>query len=157
MREACTRALQVARSVRERLRGNSSTNTAVAEEQRRNFAPYSSNSARKNKRSSSLLASIPKKCKTYTQWSAKFVCLANKDTHHIPSTVADKEVLVEAGLGEQKVCVPNVECTMKEFHEILVQRFPKLIDAGGFELLRCVANTRHLEPIRHLLPSHQSF
>ena len=36
---------------------------------------------------------------------------------------------------------------MKEFHEILIQRYPMLIDAGGFELLRCVTNTRLLEPI----------
>ena len=75
------------------------------------------------------------------------LCLANKDTGHVPSTVSEKEVLTAAGLGEQKVSVSNVECTTKEFHEVLIQKFPKLMNVGGFELLRCVANTRLLEPI----------
>lgn len=54
---------------------------------------------------------------------------------------------VSFGERTVRLLAPNVECTIKEFHEILVQKYPKLIDAEGFELLRCVANTRLLEPI----------
>ena len=43
-----------------------------------------------------------------------------------------------AGLGE-KIVVPDVDCTTEEFHEILMQSFPKLRNGGGFELLRCAS------------------
>ena len=80
-------------------------------------------------------------------WSTRFVCLANADTEHVPCTIAQKEVLVEAGLGEKKVDIPDVECSPKEFQEQLIKAFPKLKNCGGFELLRCVANSKILEPL----------
>ena len=61
----------------------------------------------------------------------------------VPGSVSEKEVLVDAGLGY----IPDIDCTTEEFHKILTEAFPKLSGAGGFELLRCVANSRLLEPL----------
>ena len=58
-----------------------------------------------------------------------------------------KEKLVEAGLGEKKVVIPDIDCTASEFKELLLNQFPKLHDAGGFELLRCISNSQSLELI----------
>ena len=122
----CNRALQAVCNVREHLKGKRALN-----EQKANFAPYKLGKRRKM----SALAPPPvKKC---ASWSTRFVCLANTDADHVPCTVAQKEVLVEAGLGEQKVDIPDVDCSPKEFQEQLIKAFPKLKSSGGFELLRC--------------------
>ena len=65
----------------------------------------------------------------------------------MPCTVAQKEVLVEAGLGEKKVDISDVDCSPQEFQQQLIKVFPKLKHAGGFELLRCLSNLKSLEPL----------
>jgi hypothetical protein len=124
--------------MRERIAGE------VTEEQRKNFAPYRKSSCRKRKGK----APAPFHSKKPRCWSLKFVCLANKDETHVPSTVAAKEVLVQAGLGEKKIEV-DVENSTQSFREQLYAYFPKLRNAGGFELMRCMANSRILEPISY--------
>ena len=59
-----------------------------------------------------------------------------------------KEVLVQAGLGEKKVEVSESSST-KAFHDELIRSFPKLQSAGGVELMRCLPNSRSLEPISY--------
>lgn len=55
---------------------------------------------------------------------------------------------MEAGLGEKKVVVPDVDsCSPREFQHILVTAFAKLDGCGGFDLLRCVPNSKNLEVI----------
>ena len=85
----CNQALQVVRNVRAHLKGS------IVDEQQTNFTPY-----KVGKKSSSAFAPAPvKKC---TPWFARFVCLANTDDQHVPSSIAHKEVLAEAGLGEKR-------------------------------------------------------
>ena len=55
--------------------------------------------------------------------------------------------MVSAGLGEKKVFIPNINCSWDEFKDALVSGFPKLGNSGGFELLRCIPNTKTLETI----------
>ena len=127
------------RQIRQRFRSE------ALEEHRKNFAPSCTRDSKKRKAALTSGASVKhsKSCR----WTAKFFCLANKDATHVPTTVSAKEVLVEAGLGEKKVEVSDVECTPQEFHEVLLSAFPRLENGGGFELLRCVPNTRLLELI----------
>ena len=40
-----------------------------------------------------------------------------------------------------------MDCSPQQFHDQLIVVFPKLASCGGFELLRCVANSKALEPI----------
>ena len=65
----------------------------------------------------------------------------------VPTSSADKEELINAGLGEMRVDIPNVECSTKEFHEVILKSYPKLREGGGFEFLQCIPNSRVLEPI----------
>lgn len=41
------------------------------------------------------------------------------------------------------------DLTAQAFHNELTRSFPKLEDAGGFELMRCLPNSRQLEPISY--------
>jgi len=124
---SCSRALSAIRSVRERLQLED-----PAAEQRANFSPYASRKSNFAK---------PK------QWSAKFVCLSHKETITVPCSKYDRAMLIEAGLGEKKVVVPNIDATPKQFQDVLIAEFPKLEGCGGYELLRCIPNTKQLEVI----------
>ena len=76
------------------------------------------------------------------------VCLSSKQASRVPCSVAEREALAESGLGEKKVCIPDIaSCTWEEYKGILVSVFPKLDGCGGFDLLRCTPNTKALEPI----------
>lgn len=100
-------------------------------EQKANFASYTCSSGGRN-------------------WDGRFVCLRNRYTSVVPCSRYDKSMLLEAGLGEKKVKIPNVDnCSPEQFREVLVQAFPKLSSCGGYEFLRCIPNTKQLEVIPH--------
>lgn len=52
------------------------------------------------------------------------------------------------------ITVPDIDCGGEAFHGLLLDTFPKLRDAGGFELLRCKPNTRELEVIAPRISSN---
>lgn len=79
-------------------------------------------------------------------WSVKMVCLSEKNARRVPCSVAERETLVQAGLGE-KVIIPDITCSAQEFQGIIISAFPKLDGCGGFDLLRCTPNTKELEMI----------
>ena len=56
-------------------------------------------------------------------------------------------MLLEAGLGERKISFPDMDCGPEEYCQKLYQTFPKLREAGGFEMMRCYSNSRLLELI----------
>ena len=103
----------------------------IRREQRHNFAPYSKTKQKQKP----------------TCWSVKMVCLSGSKDEHTPSTAAIKEMLVEAGLGEKKIVIPDIACSKEEFLQIITSNFPKLKNCGGFELLRCSSNSKTLEVI----------
>ena len=61
-------------------------------------------------------------------WAAKLVCLSSKDADHVPCTVAKREYLVEAGLGEKKIVINDLSCSSQEFKMSIIKAFPKLED-----------------------------
>ena len=75
----------------------------------------------------------------------KFVCLSHCAQDIIPTTDAEKDALLGAGLGEKKIVVENVDCSGEEFCELLHAAFPKLKDSGGFIFAKCKCNSRFLE------------
>lgn len=80
-------------------------------------------------------------------WSAKMVCLHSIDATRVPCTVAERECLLEAGLGEKRVAIEDLSCSPLEFKSAITAAFPKLHECGGFEFLRCLPNSKQLEPI----------
>ena len=132
---APSQALQALRSVRSHFQRDAATR-----EQRSNFAPYTTiakGATRKGKGKKGRMQS----------WTVKMVCLASPTDTRVPTTIAAKEVLIEAGLGEKKIAIPDIEMSHDEFWSLIAGYFPKLEGCGGFELLRCVANSRCLESI----------
>ena len=53
-------------------------------------------------------------------------------------------LLEEAGLGEKLIKVPDIDCSAEAFRDVLLATFPKLQGGGGYELLRCLPNSREL-------------
>lgn len=76
----------------------------------------------------------PKKRKKLSIWYHDFVCLARTDQDAPPSS-SEKAGLMQAGLGLKTLGLcesDDPELFMKE----VVEAYPKLANAGGFELLR---------------------
>ena len=131
---SCSRALEAALSIRQRLGSAAGRANDVVAKQRSNFTPYTQ----------------PKKSATGSKgynWSVKMVCLSKKNARRVPCSVAERETLVQAGLGEKKVIIPDITCSAQEFQGIIISAFPKLDGCGGFDLLRCIPNTKELEMI----------
>ena len=80
-------------------------------------------------------------------WKHRFVCLAWRDQQNIPTTDVEKDDLLEAGLGEKQIEFPSLDTTSEMFKDLLYSAYPKLRDGGGFELCRCLPNSRMLEPL----------
>ena len=128
---ACGRAIDTLRSVRQ------SFSSEARLEQRKKFSPYS-------RPSTSLSTSKVKKGRTQP-WTLKLFCLSDTCQWKAPATASSKILLVGAGLGENSVTVSNINtCSMEEFRSIIVRTFPKLSDCGGFEMLRCLPNSKDL-------------
>ena len=70
-----------------------------------------------------------------------------EDQPKIPTTDTEKDDLLEAGLGEKVIEFPSLDASGEELKEILYSEFPKLRDAGGFQLCRCIPNSRNLEEL----------
>lgn len=67
-------------------------------------------------------------------WTHKFVCLANRKCEMVPN-MQEKCMLAEAGLGEKDITFDN-DGDAPHIHATLLESFPMLKDAGGFEILR---------------------
>ena len=78
-------------------------------------------------------------------WKHRFVCLGYYGQPKIPTTDTDKDELLKAGLGEKMIEFPSLNASGEEFRDVLYSVFPKLKEGGGFELCRCIANSRKLE------------
>lgn len=94
-----------------------------------------------------------KKAKKTCAWKHRFVCLGYYDQGRIPTTDVDKDELLKAGLGEKVIEFPSLHASGEEFRDLLYSFFPKLKDGGGFELCRCVPNSRNLEVLSDVVHS----
>ena len=55
----------------------------------------------------------------------------------------------------KKITFPDfTEISNSHFRKIVVENFPLLSTAGGFEFLRCIPNTKQLEPFSGLTQSN---
>lgn len=70
-------------------------------------------------------------------WTHDVCMLARCDENTTPGR--DRmEVLMRAGLGKMKLVFPNKKATHSEVCSFLNEKFPRLKDGGGFEVLRAV-------------------
>lgn len=94
---------------------------------------------------------IRKKRKRTSAWRHKFVCLAHQGQNRPPLCEADKDELFAAGLGEKEIEIDDLDASSEEFQEILLQAFPQLAEGGGYQFLKCLPNSRLLEPLSGLV------
>ena len=97
------------------------------------------------KRAGSVFGSYNKKKKG--AWKHNFFCLAYVGQARIPTSESEKDDLFDAGLGEKDVEFEQLDISPDEFKEVIFSVFPKLRAAGGFQLCKCVPNSRKLEPL----------
>jgi len=72
----------------------------------------------------------------------------------VPTTECERDELFEAKLGKKEIEFSTLEMDANAFREVLYEAYPKLRDGGGFQLCRCIPNSRELEPLsRHVLSS----
>ena len=73
----------------------------------------------------------PSKKKKLPTCTLKFICLASKDSQRPPAIVRERTELANAGLGDKSITfTQNGELVYK----MLLEKFPKLENAGGFDL-----------------------
>ena len=89
-------------------------------------------------------------------WKHRFVSLAYCGQQRIPTTDFEKDELFVAGLGEKEVEFDQLDLDANGFRDVLLRAFPKLQDAGGFQLCKCPPNSRALEPLSTLACSSPS-
>ena len=117
LRGSCGRAIDNLRIARQRF------------EQKDNFLP----SSKKGKKCGKI-------------WNVKMVCLDKTDAEKVPCNKYERSLLAEAGLGEKVIAVPDTS-SIDEFKAVIEDAFPKLEGCGGYEILRCVPNSKDLELI----------
>ena len=86
-------------------------------------------------------------------WKHRFVCLGERKMR-IPTTEAEKDRLFKAGLGEKTIEFDDMDSEAEDIRETLFNSFPKLRDAGGFVLCKCLSNSRNLVPLSQLHGPH---
>ena len=59
-------------------------------------------------------------------WKHKFICLAKCNQQRIPTTDAEKDKLLMAGLGEKEIEFTDLELSATEFRDLLYHHFPSL-------------------------------
>ena len=79
-----------------------------------------------------------------TSWSHGFVCLHSTTADRVPTNQSAKLLLEEAGLGQKLIRVPDLDCGPEAFSKLLLAAYPRLHLGGGFEPLRCKAQSREL-------------
>ena len=85
-------------------------------------------------------ASYAKKPKKLTPWSHCFVWLSDTDADTVPG---DYSLLAANGLGKKKLQLCE-QSNASDIHDAILEAFPKLSSAGGYDLFRTVENSKRL-------------
>ena len=88
-----------------------------------------------------------------SMWDREFICLAYTAQTTPPSPM-DKAELIRAGLRPRKLSFFEFGDS-NEFHEMIISAFPKLMEGGGYELLRTVPNNN--KELYVIPPPHGGF
>ena len=86
-------------------------------------------------------------------WKHSFVCLALRNQTKVPTSDQEKDELFEAGLWEKEIPFSSLDLDAQGFRDVILEHFPKLRDGGGYQLCKCLPNSRRLEPLSVLVQS----
>jgi len=82
----------------------------------------------KSKKSVFPTLSHTKKSISYTH---RFFCLSKSKQESVPMTDSEKDALLEAGYGEKKITIADMDINGEEFRELILKEYLKLKEAGG--------------------------
>ncbi|XP_030001827.1 uncharacterized protein LOC115427419 isoform X2 [Sphaeramia orbicularis] len=108
------------------------------------FLPYQSTSRSLTPRHRPIPRNFEARGTVAPSYSHTFCCLSKKSTTMAPNRYQKLE-LANAGLGERRITFQGKESCPQYFKQCLFVTFPKLSEAGGFELLRIRGSTRSRE------------
>lgn len=77
------------------------------------------------------------------------MCLAYLE-QQVPLREAEKDKLFAAGLGEKEIEL-DLYMDAEEFRSCIFEVYPQLKDGGGYQFLKCIPNSRQLEPLSGLV------
>ena len=93
---------------------------------------------------------VPARFTPLETWTHDICPLGKCDENKTPDRPR-MEKLMEAGLGKMKLVFPNKKAGHNEFQSFLEEKFPRLIDGGGIEVLRAVGGGGGRRDL-HLVP-----
>ena len=77
------------------------------------------------------------------------MCLAYLE-QQVPLREVEKDELFAAGLGEKEIEL-DLEMNAEEFWSSLFEVYPQLKKGGGYQFLKCIPNSRRLQPLSALV------
>ena len=81
-----------------------------------------------------------------SSWTHDFYCLSSTDAVAVPVAKAARKRLSDYRLGEKHVQI-GLNASALEFHEAILAEFFLLRECWGYTLLKCIPNSRNLQPI----------
>lgn len=103
-----------------------------------------------------MLGYLPVRFKPIETWTHCFCILGKCDEDLTP----DRERMVSligAGLGKMKIVFPNKNANHDELQAFLENKFPRLKDGGGYEVLRAVGGGGGQRPLILVPPSREGY
>ena len=89
-------------------------------------------------------------------WTHDICVLARCDENSTPSRER-LEVLIKAGLGKIKLVFPNKKANHTEFQCFLEEKFPRLKDGGGIEILRAIGGGGGCRSLHLVQPGREGY
>ena len=89
-------------------------------------------------------------------WTHDLGVLSEMNTEVTPNK-EELEKLRQAGLGQRKIVFPNKNAGFKAFSKVLMEKYPKLRDGGGFQLLRALGGGGGVGYLELVIPGQDGY
>ena len=85
------------------------------------------------------------------------VCVLGKCDENVTPDRQRMDILMQAGLGKMKLVFPNKKANHMEVQSFLEEKFPRLSDGGGIEVLRAVGGGGGQGPLHFVPPGREGY
>ena len=99
---------------------------------------------------------VPARFTPLETWTHDVCALGKCDENKTPDRPR-MEKLMQAGLGKMKLVFPNKKASHSEFQSFLEEKFPRLIDGGGIEVLRAVGGGGGQRDLHLVAPGREGY